>query len=487
MADYDQGDWGTGLRALGGAVAVARGMQNLWDAPLESENKELRGLVLRRELEGPSPREKFAFEQEREQRSRRDEQAKIVMTAFSEMAKTASPADSKLLEEHFNRFHALLTPAEQEATRMIYNNSMLNPMRKKGEWFDEMIPGGPPKVTADPTKDIYGYSVQMQNMKEYQRRKTGYMTGQVPAQEKLYGIAEGIFNYVTDDGKLQVLSSADLKFDQIAKEHGTTTGALLASGGVVEGKEHEISVDGNIFKTRTRFNALEGKRLPDEVIPVKGAGVSGQVEEKIRDFSAAFSNRDDSGKTDGSKMYLKLMRWLDESMPLKEVVKRLQYDFPGYNFAFVDPGDFDSWTKWGGYAPSDTQTLIHWKGERVGVFTKDNEPLEYYYDHSSQPPRVYDRMGRVVANDLRAWRDFIGGKTEGEVRGEAKGATSGTVPVGDKQSSRQTPRGDEVLKNLKKFYPEEWTKFVEPIVKQQDKQLNEDQLKVIEELKKVWK
>jgi hypothetical protein len=284
-----------------------------------------------------------------------------------------------------------------------------------------------PQVNADPSKDLYAYGLQVKNLKDFQRQRTKFVTGEMPPDEKLFSIAEGMFVYTGTSGKTQILSSADLGLAQIAEEYGTTPGALAANGGIVYTPEKEVNVSGHIFKTRTPYNAIERKVLPAENVPVKTGERNLDAEESaLKDFAVAYANQDTDGKTPASKMYIEVKARQDQGEPLEWIAKNiLTKRFPGFNFAVVDPGTFSSWPIWGGYSPSKTEVLTYWRGEETAVYTKDKVQLGYYYDHLSS--KVMDNQGRVISNDLPSLIARIGSMTEAEIIEAAKGGKGKAV------------------------------------------------------------
>jgi hypothetical protein len=415
---YDNGN--RTLEKISQVTSIMKSMQGLQTQEMEQGNVQMRGMLLQRELQGPSEREKFNFEQGKFAEQQRAEQVKYALTKFTELSKESSPATKAVMMGHMENMWVMMSPLEKETSKMIYDHSPLNPIEQKSVWWDSTMRA--PQVTADPMKDIYAYGLQVKNLKDFQRQKVKFVTGEMPPEEKLFAISETMNVYTGSDGKTQVLSSGDLALDQKAKEHGTTPGALRASGGVVYGPEIEIAVSGHVFKTRTAYNAIEEKSMPSRTVPVKtGERNLDTEEEKLKDFAVAYANKDTEGKTDGSKTYNTVMARLEQGKSrewiIENVLKKL---YPGFNFAFVDPGEFSALPIFGGYSPGKTETLTYWRGEEIELFTKDGKKVRYFYDHSSS--RVMDDQGRLITNDLVGFETMIKSMTLEEVKKAAAGA-----------------------------------------------------------------
>ena len=413
-----EGAGGT-IQRVAGAIGA---LQRLQIGAAELEEKGLRRQLLERELEGPSEREQYLEKQ-------RSEQVKLVLTTFSQLSKESSLATKSILMEHMQSLWGAMTPFERTASKMVYEHSPLNPIAQKAAWWDQTMPA--PKVTADPKVDLYAYTEQVFHQDDYFQQRQNFISG-VPIQRlRIKPIGEGVFGIRGEDGKVGVMTSDDLQLDQTAKELNTTMGALVASNGVHSFPPREIAIGDNVFKVTDRYDAIGRKKLSPSFVPVKGGKDNLPGEEKrILDFAVAFGIRDDSGKTDGSRLYKEIMARRDEGKDFGWISKViLEPRFPGYHFALVDPGKMSGWPIWGGYAPSDTETLTYWRGEITGLPTKDGRLVEYYYDGSKS--QVFDPEGRMVSNSLPEWAGRIASKTMDELQAEA----SGKVEVKGKPSA----------------------------------------------------
>jgi hypothetical protein len=410
-------------------ATAATALRKLSGQDPESQNQLMRGMLLRRELEGPSEREKFNFEQGKFAEQQRTEQVKYTLSKFSELAKEASPATKSVMMGHIESLWSVMSPIERTASKMIYDHSPMNPIEQKATYWDSTMKA--PQVNAEAMKDPYAFGQQLFNLDDYHQQRQNFLTG-VPIQKrKIIGIGGDTFAYRGDDDKVSILSTADMALQQTAKEFGTTPGALLTSGGKNYGPERELGIAGHTFKVRSVYNAIERKAEPTEYIPVKtGERDLGPIEEKLRDFSTAYMNKDTSGKTDGSKLYNVVKARMDEGKPFEWIVENImKVHYPGFNFALVDQGTFSSWPIWGGYAPSDTEVMTFWKGGAISLPAKDSpagEGMLYYYDHSEG--KVFDRSGRMVSDSLPTWATHIGSMTREELKTAAtKGKTVAPV------------------------------------------------------------
>jgi len=87
----------------------------------------------RRELQGPSEGEKWKEEQ-------RKEQVKSAIGMFSELYKTASPANKKVLGEKMGSLWGMMGPGERAEVEMIVSHTPINPRVQKAMWFEESNP-----------------------------------------------------------------------------------------------------------------------------------------------------------------------------------------------------------------------------------------------------------------------------------------------------------------------------------------------------------
>jgi len=293
-----------------------------------------------------------------------------------------------------------------------------------------------PQVMADPEKDPYAYGVQLFNQDDYFQQRQNFVTGSPINKRKILGIGGDRYAYRGDDERVSVMSTTDMALQQTAKEHGTTIGALLASGGKVFGPDREISVGGYVFKERSVYNAIEGKQLAPESVPVKsgGAPLAG-VENEIRNLATAYALQDMKGKTEGARNYQAIRAKLDAGMSYEWVAKNiLKPAYPGYNFAFVDPGSFSSWPIWGGYSHGEAEVMTYWRGEALGIPTSDGKQMSYYYDH--QGSKVFDSQGRMISGSLLEFAAKIGSMTMEELKGVAKGGTKeGSLVAGGEKGT----------------------------------------------------
>jgi hypothetical protein len=244
----------------------------------------------------------------------------------------------------------------------------------------------------------------------------------VPIQKrKIIPLAENVFAVRGENDKVGIQRSEDMALDQTAKEFGTTPGAIIANNGVVYGTEREVNIAGHTFKTKSVYNVLERKSMPAEFVPVKTGERNLDAEEhQLKDFAVAYANSDTTGKTDGSKMYNMVKARLSEGKSREWITENvLKQFYPGFNFAFIDPGVLNSWKFWAGYSQGDTEVLTYWRGQEIGIPTKDGVQLSYYYDHSTG--KVMDNQGRVIANELPGFSAKIGGMTKEEIITAAKG------------------------------------------------------------------
>ncbi len=87
----------------------------------------------RRELEGPSPREKYLEEQ-------RSKQIGSALEMFGTLYKTASPSSRKILGEQMTSLWGLMSPADRTKYEMLVSHTPINPRVQKAMWFEETNP-----------------------------------------------------------------------------------------------------------------------------------------------------------------------------------------------------------------------------------------------------------------------------------------------------------------------------------------------------------
>lgn len=99
-------------------------------------NLESTGLDIarkRRELGGPSPRDK-------DQEEQRSQQVGSALEMFGKLYKTASPGSKKRLTEQLTSLWGLMTPADQTKFKMTVSHTPINPKVQKAMWFEEANP-----------------------------------------------------------------------------------------------------------------------------------------------------------------------------------------------------------------------------------------------------------------------------------------------------------------------------------------------------------
>lgn len=403
------------LTQLTQAMTLMRGFQSMQTAETEQENAQLRGILLKRELEGPGPAEKFEFEQQKFAETQRHEHIKFALTTFNQLAKESSPANKAVLMEHMGRLWGSMSKPEQAAAQMIYDHSPLNPIEQKATWWDNTMKA--PQVTAEAQKDPYAYALQLFNQDDYFQQRQHFTAGVPISKRKVIGLGGDLYGIRDEHDKVSVMTTGEMGLEQTAKRFGTTVGALLTENGKHYGPEREVSIAGHTFKTRSVYDAIGNKDLPPEYVPVKtGEKALGAVEEKLKDFAVAYGNADKSGKGDASNLYKLVEARLGEGKSRDWVIDNiLKQQFPGYNFSFLEPGEKSMLPYWG-YSKSATQTLSFWKGEQIGLQTRDGKMKGFYYDHSEG--KVMDSVGHVISNDLPSFAAKIGSMSESELMAE---------------------------------------------------------------------
>jgi len=87
----------------------------------------------RRELAGPSPKEKYL-------ESQRSEQVGSALEMFGTLYKTASPASRKILGEQMTSLWGLMSPTDKTKFEMLVSHTPINPRIQKAMWFEETNP-----------------------------------------------------------------------------------------------------------------------------------------------------------------------------------------------------------------------------------------------------------------------------------------------------------------------------------------------------------
>lgn len=87
----------------------------------------------KRELAGPSPREKWTEEQ-------RSKQVGSALEMFGNLYRTASPASKRRLTEQMTSLWGLMNPADQTKFKMMMSHTPINPRVQKAMWFEETNP-----------------------------------------------------------------------------------------------------------------------------------------------------------------------------------------------------------------------------------------------------------------------------------------------------------------------------------------------------------
>ena len=87
----------------------------------------------RRELAGPSPRDKYMEEQ-------RSAQVGSALEMFGNLYKTASPASKKRLSEQLTSLWGIMSPTDKTKFEMLASHTPINPRIQKGMWFEETNP-----------------------------------------------------------------------------------------------------------------------------------------------------------------------------------------------------------------------------------------------------------------------------------------------------------------------------------------------------------
>jgi len=100
-------------------------------ATLESTGLDI--VRKRRELQGPSPSQKYQEEQ-------RSQQIGSALEMFGNLYKTASPASKKRLAEQMTSLWGLMTPVDQTKFKMFASHTPINPRVQKAQWFEETNP-----------------------------------------------------------------------------------------------------------------------------------------------------------------------------------------------------------------------------------------------------------------------------------------------------------------------------------------------------------
>lgn len=99
-------------------------------------NLESTGLDItrkRRDLQGPSPRDKYMEEQ-------RSQQVGSALEMFGNLYKTASPSSRKILGEQLTSLWGGMNEADRTKYKMIVSHTPINPRIQKGMWFEEANP-----------------------------------------------------------------------------------------------------------------------------------------------------------------------------------------------------------------------------------------------------------------------------------------------------------------------------------------------------------
>lgn len=423
MAEYGRYGRSSTERSLD-ALKLYRGFQGVMAAEAEQENTALRGMLLRRELAGPSEAQKFQFEQQKFVEQQRHENVKFALTTFNQLSKESSPATKAVLMEHMGRLWGSMNPAEQASAKMIYDHSPLNPIEQKATWWDSTMQA--PKVTAEAAKDPYAYGVQLFNQDDYFQQRQNFIAGTPIQRRRIISVSPDTFAVRDEAGKVSILTSADMALRQVADEHNTTPGALLADNGFVYSPEREVMVGGVLSKVRNKFDAIRKQPAGVEVTPTSGAiGALAKDQQDIQDFLASWAGKDVAGKTQGSRVYKSAQTMLDAGVGSAEVMSWVKSVYPGWNFKVEKPGKqtlrsripvIGGW--FDAYAEGDEERLVAWPGSAMEVKASDGKFVIY---HDPRTGKVYDPGGKIISNGLDELTNYVSGKTMAQIKGEAKG------------------------------------------------------------------
>ena len=405
-------------------VAAAGALTRLQGAGQEQENAQMRGMLLERELQGPSERDKFQFEQAKFGEQQRAEQIKYALTKFSELSKESSPATKAVMMGHMENIYAMMTPVEREVSKMVLAHSPLNPIEQKSVWWDATMRA--PQVNADPTKDPYAYGVQILNLVVYTQKRENFIANVPINKTRIKPIAADVFVVRGDNDKVGIMTSMDLGLAQIAEKHGTTPGAILANNGLVYGTEQEVMVGGVLSKVRSVYDALGGKAAGMQITPTAGSVATLDKEQQdLQDLLASWVTKDVTGKTQGSRVYAGVQKMLDNGASMDEAMEYVKNVYPGRNFRIEGVGKqtlrsqipfigglFDA------YAEGPKERIVSWPGNPIELKAKNGSKVGYYDARSG---KVYGGSGKKIADNLDELRDYIAARTVEELDKEMGG------------------------------------------------------------------
>jgi len=418
----DQNDM-TAIDIVSRVASAAGAMQRLQGAGQEQENAQMRGMLLARELSGPSEQDKFQFEQGKFVEQQRAEQVKYALTKFTELSKESSPATKAVMMGHMENIWFMMSPVERATLGMVYAHSPLNPIEQKATYWDSTM--RIPQVNAKASEDPYAYGTQIFNLDDYNQQRANFVSG-VPIQKrKIIGVADGVFAVRGDDDKVSIMRSEDLAGEQLGKKHGKSFGSILANNGLVFGEKQTVMVGGVLSEAVSVYNAIEGKPVGTRVTPTAGAVATLDKEQQdLQDLLVSWVTKDIGGKTQGSRVYTAVQKMLDNGASMEEAIEYVKEIYPGRNFRIEGAGKFRGissllpWNWGDAYVEGPKERIISWPGIAIKLNAKNGSKVGYYDARSG---KVYGGSGKMIADNLEELQAYIATRTIEELDKEAEG------------------------------------------------------------------
>lgn len=147
MAEY----YGGGLESLMGDTGGLEKFIFSGDSPEDRANKMLLMMNRLRELEGPSPRERFEAERMDKELAQRREQINDTMSRMTELIKDSRVTDATkdYVRRQMETLYTVLTPVERLGVAPWIKAQFMNPDEAKARWFEKMYPKPMPPLGAD--------------------------------------------------------------------------------------------------------------------------------------------------------------------------------------------------------------------------------------------------------------------------------------------------------------------------------------------------
>jgi len=415
-------EWAPLLQAFSG-----RSRQNSIKDILDLENVALRNIQQRRELEGPSPREKF-------ERQQSFEEAKYLTSQYKDilMNKDLSDAMRDVYAGMFENHMAGLPEQYRRLLIPLTRGTPVDPVEQKKKIFDTNF-SPPPLHSYDP-EDPMRYAKEAFAWSDFQNKRERFLGLEPGNPPSSHALPENVYAIRDKNGKIDLMSAEDEQLQEIAKGLDTTAAALLARGGEWEsGSWTTVNVGNVSYRVRPTHNYLDGTDSYQVLTNKEGKILYGAQESKVSKsiddkpmpeslskilLKIGVNNKDDN--TDSGRIASGFREIVDEEGPKgiqQYIDNTLRPAYPGWEFRFIAKGKErylpilgmanyhvkgDNWsliaipaTRFG--------ALVDIKGESKVVAIDDNTGL--CYDYGGRRLGLYQELMTKFSSGETTWQD----------------------------------------------------------------------------------